>query len=181
MENIITVAGKKFIKYIPKEEIAAAATKVAQAINEEYRNDTPIILVTLNGALLFAAEVIQQLTISCRISGVKFASYCGGLSSTGNVKELIGITEDVANQRVLVLEDIVDTGNTYEHIVGILKKQNVKDVKIATMTFKPDSFNKDFPIDFIGLSIPNKFILGHGLDYDGLARNYPDIYELYQE
>lgn len=181
MENIITVGDKKFIKYISKEEITAAATRIAATINEEYKNDTPILLVTLNGAMLFAAEVIQQLTISCRISGVKFSSYHGGLQSSGTVKELIGINEDIEGQRVLILEDIVDTGNTYECMLEILKQHHPKDIKIATMTFKQEAYKKDFPIDFIGMKIQNKFIIGHGLDYDGLGRNYPDIYELYQE
>jgi hypoxanthine phosphoribosyltransferase len=94
------------------------------------------------------------------------------------MKDLIGLSEDLTNQRVLIIEDIIDTGNTYAHIMNILENQNVKDVKIATMTYKTDAYRQSFPIDFIGLSIPNKFVVGRGLDYDGMGRNLLDIYQI---
>ena len=181
MENIITINDRKFIKYISKEEINAAVDKVAAAINEDYKNDVPLIIVTLSGALIFAAELIQKLTINCRVSAVKLSSYHGGLSSSSTVQNLIGVTEDITNQRIIVIEDIVDTGNTYEHLLQLLNEHSPKDVQIATMTFKRETYKKNLPVKYYGLEIPNKFIVGHGLDYQDLGRNLPDIYQLYEE
>jgi hypoxanthine phosphoribosyltransferase len=173
----ITIDDKQFVKYISEKEIDEAVTKVAQAVNDEYKNDVPIIILVLNGSIIFGSDLLKKLTIPCRVSCIRLSSY-EGVKSTANVKNFIGLVEDLKDQRVLIIEDIVDTGNTYEHILNMLKAENVKDVKIATMTYKPNAYKKPFPIDFVGIEIPNKFIVGRGLDYNGLGRNLPDIYQV---
>ena len=178
--NTITVGDRKFVKYISENEIDAAVEKVAAKVNEEYKNDTPVILFVLNGSVIFGSDLLKQLNIQCRLCCVKVSSYVG-TKSTEKVQNLIGLTENVENKRVLVIEDIIDTGNTYEFIESMLREARAKDVKIATLTYKPDSYRKSLPIDFVGLEIPNKFILGRGMDYDGLGRNLRDIYQVVEE
>ena len=178
--NTITVGDRKFVKYILENEIEAAVDRVAAAVNEEYKNDTPIILLVLNGSVIFGADLLKRLEMPCKLCCVKVSSYVG-TKSTEKMKQLIGLSEDVTDKRVLVIEDIIDTGNTYEFIEAMLREAHAKDVKIATLTYKPDSYRKSLPIDFIGLEIPNKFILGRGMDYDGLGRNLRDIYQVVEE
>lgn len=178
--STITVDDKKFVKYIPENEIEAAIDRVAAQINEEYKNDIPIVLFVLNGSVIFGADLMKRMTIPCRMTCIRLSSY-DGMKTTTNVKNLIGLSENIENQRVLVIEDIIDTGTTYEHVVKMLTDAKVKDVKIATLTYKPDSYKKSLPIDFVGLEIPNKFILGRGMDYNGLGRNLRDIYQVVEE
>jgi len=173
----ITLLDKTFVKYISKKEIDEATDRVAQQINEDYKNDIPYLIVTLNGAIFFAVELMKRLTIPCRMSCVKLSSY-SGTTSTNQVKELIGLNEDLTGQRVLIIEDIVDTGVTYEHMYKMLMDAHAKEVRIATMSFKPDAYKKDLPVHYVAMNIPNKFVVGHGLDYDGWGRNYTDIYQL---
>lgn len=177
MSEKVTLLDKIFVKYIPSDEIDAAIAKVAAEINEEYRNDDPILLITLNGAVFFAVDLIKQLDIKCRISCVKVSSY-SGTESTGQINSLIGLSEDVRGQRVLILEDIVDTGRTYVHLHKILSEAGAKDIRMATMTMKRDAYKEHLPVHYVGLDIPNKFIVGRGLDYDGYGRNLNDIYQV---
>lgn len=177
---MVTIQDKKFVKYISEDQLDKATEKVAQEINEEYKNDIPIMLVVLNGSLIFSAELLKKLTIQCKITCMRVSSY-EGTKTTGNIKKLVGLTENIENKRVIILEDIVDTGNTYEYLYKELMDAKAKDVKIATMTFKPSSYKKSLPVHFVGLEIPNKFIVGHGLDYNGLGRNLPDIYQVVEE
>lgn len=177
--ELITIEDKTFVKYISENQIDTAIEQMAAKINEEYKNDIPILIITLNGAIMFAAELLRKLTIQCRITCVRVASYDG--TKVTSIKNLIGLVEDLKDQRVIVVDDIVDTGNTYEHIRQILLDAQVKDVKMATLTFKPETYKKDIPVDFVGIEIPTKFIVGHGLDYNGLGRNLPDIWQLYEE
>ena len=176
--NTITVGDRKFVKYILENEIEAAVDRVAAAVNEEYKNDTPIILLVLNGSVIFGADLLKRLNMPCKLCCV--SSYVG-TKSTEKMNQLIGLSENVENKRVLVIEDIIDTGNTYEFIDAMLREAHAKDVKIATLTYKPESYRKSLPIDFVGLEIPNKFILGRGMDYDGLGRNLRDIYQVVEE
>lgn len=175
--KIIQIKDKKFKKFISSIEIDQAISDVAEQINRDYKNDTPVLLITLNGAILFGSDLLKKLTIDCTISCIKVSSYAG-IESTESMNCLIGLNEDLTGKRVIIVEDIVDTGNTYEHIVNQLESQNVKDVRIATMTFKPEAYKKDLPIHYVGLSIPRLFVVGRGLDYDGLGRNLNDIYQL---
>lgn len=177
--ELIQVKDKKFRKMISSAEIDEAVTRVAQQINQDYQNDTPIILVTLNGAIIFASDLLKQLNIECVVTCVKVASY-RGTQCTDNLQEVIGLTENIEGKRVLIIEDIVDTGNTYIHLAALLKEKKAKDVRIATMTFKPDTYDKSLPVNYIGINIPSLFVVGRGLDYDGLGRNLVDIYQLHE-
>jgi hypoxanthine phosphoribosyltransferase len=134
-------------------------------------------MVVLNGAFMFASDLFKGLNINCEISFVKLSSYCG-TSSTENVKHLIGINEDLKGRDIILVEDIVDTGITIEYMIKKLQKYQVADIKIATLLLKPDKYNKEYNIDYVAIEIPNDFIIGYGLDYDGFARNLPDIYKI---
>jgi len=175
--DLIQIKDKKFRKFITSEEIDLAIERIANQINQDYKNDEPVLLITLNGAILFGSDLLKKLTISCTITCVKISSY-SGTECTEQINSLIGINEDLEGKRVIIIEDIVDTGNTYEHIVAELQDHKVKDIRMATMTFKPDAYKKEIPIHYIGLSIPKLFVVGRGLDYDGLGRNLNDIYQL---
>jgi len=177
MPDTITVLDKTFVKYIPEAEIDAAIQKVADQINNDYQDDDPILLVTLNGAIVFAVDLLKKLNIKCKLTCVKVSSY-SGTSSTNVVKNLIGLNEDLTGKRVIIIEDIIDTGRTYQHLVDMLSDKGCKDLRIATMTYKPEAYKSDLPIHYVGFSIPNKFVVGRGLDYDGYGRNLPDIYQL---
>lgn len=177
MSERVTILDKTFVKFIPSNEIDAAIQRVADRINEDYSNDDPILLVTLNGAIIFASDLIKKLTIRCKVTCVKLSSY-SGTHSTNNVKNLIGLNEDLHGKRVIVVEDIIDTGRTYQHIVEMLKDSGLRDLRIATMTYKPDAYKSELPIHYCGFSIPDKFVVGRGLDYDGYGRNLQDIYQL---
>lgn len=128
---------------------------------------------------MFTADLLKHIDFNCEITFLKLSSYLG-TSTTGNVKELIGINEKIQGRHVIVLEDIVDTGITLEQIVHDLKRLKPADIRISTFLFKPDAYKKDIKIDYIGKEIPNDFIIGYGLDYDGLGRNLADIYTLIQ-
>ena len=177
MDEKIKVGDLEFVKYIDASEIDAAVDRVAAKVNEEYKNDIPLILVTLNGAIMFAADLLKKLTVTCQVTCVKLASYAG-TQTTNEVKNVIGLTEDLKDRRVLIIEDIVDTGTTYEYLWNLLHEKGVKDVKMATMTFKEDAYKKPYPVDFAGIVIQNKFVVGRGLDYNGLGRNLVHIYQV---
>ncbi len=177
MPDSVTILDKTFVKYILSADIDAAIQKVADRINQDYKDESPIILVTLNGAIVFAVDLLKQLTFPCKVSCVKISSY-SGTQSTNVMNELIGLNEDVRDKRVLIIEDIVDTGRTYQHIVDMLTRAGAKEVRMATMTFKPEAYQGKLPLHYVGMEIPNKFVVGRGLDYDGYGRNLPDIYQL---
>ncbi len=180
MNESITILDKTFVKYILSDEIDVAIKRVADRINEDYKDESPIILVTLNGAVVFGVDVLKQLTMPCRISCVKVSSY-SGTQSTQVMKDLIGLNEDVRGQRVLIVEDIVDTGKTYQHLYDMLTEAGAREVRIATMMHKPEAYQGNLPIHYVGFEIPNRFVVGRGLDYDGYGRNLTDIYQLKTE
>jgi hypoxanthine phosphoribosyltransferase len=177
MSDIIKIKDKEFKPYISEQQIAMAVKKIATSINQKLENEFPVFLVVLNGSFMFAADLLKEVTIPCEISFIKVASYFGTTSS-GNVTELIGLTEDLNNRTVVIVEDIVDTGVTLERLVNVLNKKNVKQIQVATALLKPGSYKKDFEITYWGLEIPNDFVVGYGLDYDGLGRNLKEIYAL---
>jgi hypoxanthine phosphoribosyltransferase len=166
-----------FEKFIGAGEIDAAVQSVADAINRDYAGKNPLLLAILNGAFVFASDLMRKITVPCEISFVKFASY-SGTSTTSKVKELIGLNEEIAGRHVIVVEDIVDTGITMEKLLDEIRGKQPADVKLACFCFKPDAFKKSFRIDYLGMSIPNDFIVGYGLDYDGYGRNLPEIYKI---
>jgi hypoxanthine phosphoribosyltransferase len=171
------ILDKKFREMIPADIISKRIDALADEINRDYDNKDVVFLGILNGAFLFAAELFKRIHIKARISFVKLASY-EGTKSSGSVKELIGWNEDIKGMHVVVLEDIVDTGHTLELIVGELKVRKVADIKIATLLLKPKAYTKKIPLDYIGFEIPNDFVVGFGLDYDGYGRNLPSVYTL---
>lgn len=174
----IKVKDKEFEKSIPYEEIQKAIKKVAEHINKDYEGkDTPLFLSILNGAFMFTADVFKELSVSSEVSFVKFSSY-RGTTSSGKVKELIGLNEDLSGRHVIIMEDIVDTGLTINNVIRQIKSYNPKDVKVATLLFKPDACVEEVSLDYVGMKIPNEFIVGYGLDYDGLGRNLKDIYKV---
>jgi hypoxanthine phosphoribosyltransferase len=175
--NNIKVKDKEFAIFIKSETILAAVDIVAQRINKDYKDKNPLFLVVLNGAFMFASDLFKKLSIDCELSFVKLSSY-SGTNTTENVKHLIGINEDLKGRHIVVVEDIVDTGITIEHMMEELKKFEPADVKIATLLMKPDKYKKAHAIDYVAIEIPNDFIIGYGLDYDGFARNLPDIYKI---
>lgn len=177
MNKLITIKDKQFKPYISAEKINDAVLKVARKINEELVNELPLFLVVLNGSFMFASDLLKEVTIPCEISFIKVASY-HGTSSTGSVSELIGLSEDLSGRTVVIVEDIVDTGVTVEKLFSILQRKNVKQIKVASALLKPDAYKKELPIDYVGLEIANDFVVGYGLDYDGLGRNLKEIYVL---
>jgi hypoxanthine phosphoribosyltransferase len=177
MKTIIQLHDKKFVKYISEHEIDAAVSAIAAQLNEDYKEEPPLILVTLNGAIVFAADLLKQLQFSAVLSCIKLSSY-QGTASTDTMKTLIGLNEEVKDKRILIVEDIVDTGKTYQTLVDLLTEKGAKEIRMATLTMKPDAYKLELPVHYVGITIPDKFVVGRGLDYDGLGRNLTDIYQL---
>ena len=175
--DIITVKDKSFKPFISEEKLQESIKEVAQKINKDYKGKSPIFLGVLNGSFMFFADLLKSVNLECTVSFVKLASY-EGTTTTGKVNELIGLNEDVEGRDIILIEDIVDTGNTLVKLYEILSVKNPKSIKIATLLYKPEAYKKDYTIDYVGLEIPNAFVLGYGLDYDGLGRNLSSIYVL---
>jgi len=167
-----------FKGFISEDEITSIVKKLATQVKADLpKDEIPVFVGILNGCFLFAADFIREFNGNCEVSFVKLASY-EGTSSTENVKELVGINEDLSGRTVIILEDIIDTGTTLQEIYNIFRNKNIKELKVVTLFFKPDVFKKKLPINYIGKSIENKFIVGYGLDYNNLGRNKRAIYQL---
>lgn len=177
MKEKIRVKDKEFSVFVKAADIDTAVSRVADSINQELKGKVPLFLVVLNGAFMFASDLLKKIKIENNISFVKLSSYTGTRSSQV-VNELIGINEVVKGRTVVIVEDIIDSGLTMRRMLDILSEQEAADVRIATLVFKPNAFKSDFKINYIGMKIPNDFIIGYGLDYDGFARNLPDIYKI---
>ncbi len=177
MAKIVTIHGKTFTKFLSSAKIQKAISEIALQMNKDFKNDKPVFLSVLNGSFLFTADLLKKIKIECEVSFTKISSY-SGTASTGNVNTLIGINENLKGRTVIVLEDIVDSGNTLEKIIAELKKLKVKKIIVATLLFKPSAYKKKIELDYIGIEMPNNFLVGYGLDYDGLGRNLSDIYIL---
>ncbi|MBN1251097.1 MAG: hypoxanthine phosphoribosyltransferase [Bacteroidales bacterium] len=177
MKEIVKILDKKFEIFIKSDKIDEAVKKVAEKMNEDLKNEDVIFLGILNGSFMFASDLYKQIHFDSQISFLKLASY-EGTSSSGKVKRLIGINEDIKDKTVVIIEDIVDTGHTIETILKQLSGYEPKEIKIATFLFKPNAYKSDIKIDYIGIEIPNDFILGYGLDYDGYGRNLAHIYKI---
>lgn len=174
---MIHLHDKTFEPFISSEEIDFAIKNMAKQMDDDFFDETPVFIGVLNGAFMVMADLLKQYRGMCEVSFVKMASY-EGTKSTHDVKQLIGLNQNLEGRTVVIVEDIVDTGNTIEELKTIFKDKKVKHFKIATLFFKPDAYKKDIKIDYVGIRIPNKFIVGYGLDYDGLGRNLPDVYQL---
>ncbi|PCJ85014.1 MAG: hypoxanthine phosphoribosyltransferase [Flavobacteriales bacterium] len=173
----VQVKDKQFSISISSQEIQKAIEQIAGKINSDLDGRQPLFLCVLNGAFMFASDLLKKITIDCELSFVKLASY-EGTESTGVVKSLIGLDENVKGRTVIIVEDIVDTGETIDTLVKQLEVFEPEQVKIATLLFKPEAYQKDIPIDYVALEVPPDFLVGYGLDYDGLGRNLQDIYTL---
>ena len=180
MMDKITLKDKTFKSYIPYETLSGHIDEVAGRINADFRGctDIPVIVCVLNGSIMFTAELMKRLDFNCELVSVKLSSY-SGTESTGKVRQVMGMTGSVKGRRVIVVEDIVDTGNTIVELKRLMAEDyGATDVRICTMLLKPEVYTKDVKLDYVGMEIPNRFIVGFGLDYDELGRNFRDIYVL---
>ncbi len=177
---MIQIHDRNFEPFITSEEIDQIVSQMAAEINRDYHGKCPVIIGILNGSFMFLSDLMKRLEIDCELTFLKFSSY-RGTESSGQVSELIGLADKLDDRHVLVLEDIVDTGNTLEKILAVLETHDLSSRKIGTLLMKPDVFNNRFKLDYVGKEIPDKFVVGYGLDYDELGRNLNQIYQLAEE
>ena len=173
--DTIQIKDKQFTVSIKEQDIQKEVIRVANEINRDLAGKNPLFLSVLNGSFMFTADLLKHITIPCEISFVKLASY-QGVTSTGVIKEVIGLNEDIAGHTVVIVEDIVDTGLTMQRLLDTLGTRNPEAIHIASLLVKPEKLKVNLNIEYVAMEIPNDFIVGYGLDYDGFGRNYPDIY-----
>ncbi len=173
----IKILDKTFRTFIPEDKIQQRVKAVAEKLNEDMEGKNPLLLAVLNGSFIFAADLMRNITIPCEISFVKLASY-QGTTSTGKIKEVIGLNEDLTGRTVVIVEDIVDTGTTMKQMIESLGTRNPKSVHICSLLVKPDKLQVPLNIEYVAMEIPNDFIVGYGLDYDRQGRQLRDIYVL---
>jgi hypoxanthine phosphoribosyltransferase len=166
----------QFVEFIGEDDIRKKVQSLAEQINSNYADKSPVFLPVLNGSFIFAADLIKQISISCRVSFVKVSSY-SGTASSGQLKSLIGLDESLFNQNILIVEDIVDTGFTLQRIIDELKSLGTKSVEVITLLRKKPAREKNIKVEYVGFDIEDEFVLGYGLDYDGLGRNLKEIYK----
>ncbi|MBQ8988202.1 MAG: hypoxanthine phosphoribosyltransferase [Prevotella sp.] len=178
--NTVRIKDKTFRISIPESEIKARVKALAQQISKDMEGKVPLFLGVLNGSFIFAADLMREMTIPCEISFVKLASY-QGTTSTGKIKEVIGINENLSNRTVIIVEDIVESGQTMKRMIESLGTRNPESVHICTLFFKPDKLKEDLQLDYVAFRIPDDFIVGYGLDYDQQGRELRDIYTIVEE
>ena len=175
--EIIKVKDKRFTPFIREAKIQQEVKRVADEISRDLSGTDPLFISVLNGSFMFTSDLLRNLSIPCEVSFVKLSSYTG-TSSTGKMKELVGLNTDITGRTVVIVEDIVDTGFTMQHLLEQLKAKNPKEIRICTLLVKPDKLKVKLNIDYVAMRIPNDFIVGYGLDYDEQGRNYRDIYTI---
>lgn len=174
---MIKIKGKEFVPFIKAKEIDKRLEAIGAQISLDFKDETPVLIGVLNGSFMFLSDLVKYLNISTEISFIKIASY-SGIGSTGKVTDLIGLESELEGRRVIIIEDVIDTGLSMSHLVKTIQTKNPKSISIATLLFKPDALKYPIDIDYIGFKIENKFVVGYGLDYDGMGRNIPAIYQL---
>lgn len=174
---MIEIEDKNFEEFLSADEIQSIVKRLAEELSQDFAGKELLILGILNGSFLFVADLVKHLKFDLKVSFAKFASY-EGTSSTGQVRDLIGMDADLTDQHVLIVEDIVDSGTTLAHIMNILKDKNAASVRVATLFFKPQAYQQDLPIHYVGREIPNLFVVGYGMDYQGKGRNLTGLYQL---
>lgn len=177
MEKEINIHGKVFSIYIPENEIQERISEIAHEMNNRYIEQTPLVISVLNGSFMFTSDLMKKLKFSCELSFIRVSSY-SGTESSGVVKELIGLSENPENRHIILVEDIVDTGHTINALIKQLKAKNPASLSICSLLVKPDRHEVNVDIDYKGFVIPDRFVVGYGLDLDGLGRNLPHIYQL---
>jgi hypoxanthine phosphoribosyltransferase len=171
------VKDKTFVPYLKEEQIQKKIKELATAINKDYKETKPLFIAILNGSFMFASDLFKEIKLDCEISFMKLSSY-SEMASTGNVRELIGINENVFKRDVIIIEDIVDTGHTMSNVLDQFKDRGVNSVEVVSLLIKPEALINPIEIKYGGFEIPNKFVVGYGLDYDGFGRNSKAIYQL---
>ena len=175
--SFIKVHDKSFEIYLSEDKIQNRVSEMAASINKDYAGRRPLFIAILNGSFMFASDLFKQLDIEAELCFIKLASY-KGMKSSGNVITSIGLEVDLFGKEVIIVEDIVDTGKTLHHFLPKLLHQQPKSLKIASLLHKPEATEYPLTLDYVGFDIPNKFVVGYGLDYDGLGRNLKEIYQL---
>ena len=175
--NTVKIKDKSFRVSIPEAEIKQRVKALAEQMSKDLEGKNPIFLGVLNGSFIFAADLMREMTVPCEISFVKLASY-QGTTSTGKVREVLGINENLSGRTVVIVEDIVESGQTMKQMIESLGTRNPESVRICTLFFKPEKLKEDLNLDYVAFSIPDDFILGYGLDYDGLGRELKDVYTI---
>jgi hypoxanthine phosphoribosyltransferase len=176
MKNIV-LHDKKFELFLTSKEIEQAINKIAEGINKDLSQEEPLFIPILNGAFMFASELMKRLKFPCELSFAKVSSY-KGTQSQGDIKQLIGIDQNLKGRTVVILEDIVDSGTTLQKVIETMHLSEPKSIMLAALLFKPDACKTNIKINYLGLEIPDRFVVGFGMDYNGLGRNYADIYQL---
>ena len=166
-----------FKPFISEAEIDTAVQRMVDEVANDLQDEVPVFIGILNGSFMFVSDFVKKYPKPCEVTFIKLASY-EGIKSSEDIQRLIGLTQDLTGRKVVILEDIIDSGNTLVEVHRIFKNENVDELKIATLFYKPEAYKKDFKLHYVGLEIPNKFIVGYGLDYDGLGRDLPEIYQL---
>lgn len=178
MITVIQIKDKQFTPYIESGKIQQRIEELAKSINEAYVDKDLVFVVVLNGAFMFASDLIKHVTVPCEITFVKVSSYEGGLATTGRVDEIIGLDRSIVGKDVIIVEDIVDTGITIDKMYKLLELNSPKTLKICSLLYKPEAHKGRVKPDIVGFEIPNRFVVGYGLDYDQKGRNYDAIYQL---
>jgi hypoxanthine phosphoribosyltransferase len=173
----ISLHDKQFTPYLPAAQILEAVRTMAARLNQDYAGQKPLFIAVLNGSFMFAADLMKQMTIDCEVAFIRVSSY-EGTASTGEIKEILGLQEEVAGRHLVVVEDIVDTGHTMQALLQQLQAKQPASVEVATLFTKPECLQHELSMRYIGIELPNEFIVGYGLDYNGLGRNYPDVYKV---
>lgn len=178
--QMVEVGDLKFVKYLPAKDIEQKVQEIADSIREDFHEKYPMFLVVMNGAFIFAADLIRKLDFPCELNFVRIKSY-HGMQSTGKIDIYMPPNIELKDRHLIIVEDIIDTGNTMAAFMSELQDYHPASIKLTSILVKPDAHLHDIETHYPGFIIPNKFVVGYGLDYDGMGRNLKDLYQLYQE